>query len=203
MNQRSLTDYLIRIGYLKSPHIIRAFESIDRADFLLPEFRESAYEDIPLPINYGQTNSQPATVAFMLELLQPAAGDRVLDIGSGSGWTTALLAEIVGETGRVVGVELIPELVEFGSTNLSKYGFNYAKIIQADPFEYGYQNEAPYDKILVSASSDELKEEFINQMKVGSRLVIPIKQSIWKIDKVSDTDIRKEEYAGFVFVPLS
>ncbi len=98
--------------------INRAFKKIKREDFLLPEDRSKAGIDNALPIGYGQTISQPATVAFMLELLQPRAGDKILDVGSGSGWTTALLAEIVGKRGKVYGVERILELKNFGKQNL-------------------------------------------------------------------------------------
>ena len=202
MNQESLNEFLMRTGYLESPRIIRAFEKIDRADFVLPEYKDSTYGNFPLPIDHGQTISQPATVAFMLELLQVEEGDKVLDVGSGSGWTTALLAEIVGNSGEVIGVEIVPELVGFGSGNLGKYGFNNARILKAEEGELGYQSGAPYDKILVSASANNISNQLINQFKTGGRLVIPVKNSIWKVDKVSGGDVVKEEFPGFVFVPL-
>jgi protein-L-isoaspartate(D-aspartate) O-methyltransferase len=202
MNQESLNEFLIRTGYLESSRVIKAFEKIDRADFVLPEYRDSTYGNFPLPINHGQTISQPATVAFMLELLQVEEGDRVLDVGSGSGWTTALLAEIVGNSGEVVGVEIVPELVEFGSDNLGKYRFSNARIIEAEEGGLGYQPGAPYDKILVSASANNISDQLINQLKTGGRLVIPVKNSIWKVDKVSDDKVKREEFPGFVFVPL-
>jgi len=117
----SLVNNLISQGYLKTPHVIRAFRKIDRADFVLPEFSNSAAANVPLPIGHGQTISQPLTVAFMLELLQPEAGDKILDVGSGSGWTTALLAEIVGKRGQVFSMEIVPELCKFGKENTKKY----------------------------------------------------------------------------------
>ncbi|PIQ74764.1 MAG: protein-L-isoaspartate O-methyltransferase [Candidatus Portnoybacteria bacterium CG11_big_fil_rev_8_21_14_0_20_44_10] len=95
MSNNSLVDHLISSGYLKTPEIIGAFKKIDRVDFVPDNLKSEAYEDAPLPIGHGQTISQPATVAFMLELLEPRAGDKILDIGFGSGWTTALMAEIV------------------------------------------------------------------------------------------------------------
>ena len=108
-NNSELVRHLIEEGYLKTERIIGAFSAIDRADFVLEEYKSEVYGDYPLPISYGQTISQPATVAFMLELLQPEAGDKVMDAGSGSGWQTAILASIVGEKGSVYAVERIPE----------------------------------------------------------------------------------------------
>ncbi|MDO8537071.1 MAG: protein-L-isoaspartate O-methyltransferase [bacterium] len=127
-----LIQSLISEGYLKTPRIIAAFKAIDRKDFL-PRGREAAlrgvppnlgreaYGNYPLPIGHGQTISQPLTVAFMLELLEPKLGEKILDVGSGSGWTTALLASVVGEKGRVIAVERISGLCKFGEKNVKKY----------------------------------------------------------------------------------
>ncbi len=191
-------------GVLNSQDIKKAFENVDRKDFVRLEHLDLAYEDIPLPIGYGQTISQPTTVAFMLKLLQLKKGLKVLDVGVGSGWTTALLAHIVGEEGQVTGVEIIPELVEFGKQNISKYckGLN-VKIFPAEK-ELGYKLGSPYDRILISASGDEVPTSLIRQLKKDGIMVIPVKNSIWKVIRKSpDTDdIWKEEYPGFVFVPL-
>ncbi len=191
-------------GVLKTQEIKKAFAEVDRKDFVRPEYFDLAYEDIPLPIGYGQTISQPTTVAFMLELLQPKKGLKVLDVGTGSGWTTALLAHIVGKEGEVVGVEIIPELVEFGKQNISRYckGLN-ANIFLAKK-EFGYPLESPYDRILVSASGNEVPVALIRQLKKGGVMIIPVKNSIWKVIRrsVNTDDIWKEEYPGFVFVPL-
>lgn len=116
-----LIEQLISEGALKTKGIISAFRKIKREDFMLPETLAEAEENHPVPIGFGQTISQPFTVAFMLELLQPKEGDKILDIGSGSGWTTALLAEIVGPKGKVYAIERIPELKKFGENNVRKY----------------------------------------------------------------------------------
>lgn len=192
----------LKYSVLKNPRIIEAFEKIDRADFVLPEFHQEAHEDYPLPIGGGGTISQPYTVAFMLELLQPEPGDKILDIGSGSGWSTALLAQIVGEQGKVVGLEIVPELVEFGQKNLAKYNFPNAEIRQATPGVVGLPNESPFDRILVSAAASKIPEELIGQLKSPGRLVIPVQNSIWLVKKNSAGQISKTEYPGFVFVPL-
>ena len=161
----------------------------------------SAYEDCALPIGYGQTISQPYTVAFMLELLGPKEKDKILDVGSGSGWTTALLSKIVGEKGKVFGLERIPELVDFGKKNLSKYGFNNYKIMQAKE-TLGLSEEAPFDKILVSATAQDLPQDLIDQLRIGGIMVIPIKDAILKIVKLSENKTDTQKFIGFAFVPL-
>jgi protein-L-isoaspartate(D-aspartate) O-methyltransferase len=195
-----LIDELISQGYLKTPRIVRAFRKIDRADFVRPEFLNSAYANAPLPIGEGQTISQPLTVAFMLELLQPKPGDKILDVGSGSGWTTALLAEIVGRKGRVLGIEIVPELRRFGKENIKKY-FIAVEILGVNGSK-GYKKQAPYDKILVSAAAGKTPAELKNQLKIRGRLVIPVKNSIWLIERLGKNQFREKEHFGFAFVPL-
>ncbi len=196
-----LISDLIKDEALRTPEIIDAFRSVDRKMFVLPEHQLEAYGDYPLPIGYGQTISQPTTVAMMLEWLRPEAGQKILDVGSGSGWTTALLARIVGTKGKAIGVEIIPELVSFGQKNLAKFNFPQAKIIQAGKI-LGHSPEAPYDRILVSAASQKLPQELVDQLAIGGTMIIPIGNSIFRIRKKSETNISREEFPGFVFVPL-
>ena len=122
MEYENLIDSLIKDGYLKTPEIIEAFKAIDRANFVSNELKGDAYLNVPLSIGFGQTISQPLTVAFMLELLQPKKGEKILDVGAGSGWTIALLAFIVGDPpaggGKIIGVERIPELKEMAEKNI-------------------------------------------------------------------------------------
>ena len=187
---------------LSSGEIEKAFLYIDRKEFILPEYSNFTYNDQAIPIGYGQTISQPYTVAFILKLLQAQKGEKILDIGSGSGWTTALLSQIVGKGGFVYGVEIIPELVEFGQKNISKFQIKNANIQLTDKKQLGLPKEAPFDKILVSASAEEFPERLLSQIKVGGVIVIPILNSIFRITKISTTEIKKEEFPGFVFVPL-
>lgn len=201
---KDLIDSLIFSGYLKTPWIIEAFRKIDRADFVPPDFLNEAYGNYPLPIGYGQTISQPLTVAFMFELLQPERGDKILDIGSGSGWTTALLAQIVGPKGKVYAIERIPELKNLGESNIAKYNFiskGTVKFINADGSQ-GLPDVVPFDKIIAAAATEVIPPAFKEQLKLKGRLVIPIKNSIYLIIKESANRFSEEEFPGFAFVPL-
>lgn len=204
----SLTDALIRDGWLKAPNIIEAFRKIKREDFITDNVRHLAELNEALPIGFGQTISQPLVVAFMLELLSPESGDNILDVGSGSGWTTGLLAFIVrqnSDKGRVVAVEVIPEIYEFGKKNIDKYNFikdGAVECILGDG-KKGFKKYSPYDKILLSAASQSgPSEELKRQLKIGGKLVCPIKNSIWLFIKKNNNEFEKKEYPGFIFVPL-
>jgi protein-L-isoaspartate(D-aspartate) O-methyltransferase len=186
---------------LRNPRIKSAFEKVDRADFIQPDYKVEAYEDYALPIGHGQTISQPTTVAFMLELLEVNEGDEVLDVGSGSAWTTALLAEMVGREGEVLGLEIVPELVEQGRYNLSKYDYSNAHIEEAGN-QLGLERGSTYDKILVSADADEIPKELVQQLKVHGVMVIPVKGAIYKVKKIDEHEVRKIRFPGFAFVPL-
>ncbi len=170
------------------------------------EFKQSAELNEALPIGKGQTISQPLVVAFMLELLSPKAGEKILDVGAGSGWTSALLGFIVrqGKEGHVVAVETIPELAEFGKQNVSKYGFIEKGIVEyvLGDGKKGFKKQAPYDKILVSASAKILPQALKSQLKIGGRIVCPIGNSIWLFIKKNKNEFEKKEYPGFVFVKL-
>ncbi len=202
-----LIDELIEQKYLKSPLIINAFKKIKRADFVPKEItREKGKEFVnefnaPLSIGYGQTISQPLTVAFILELLQPKQGDKILDIGSGSGWQTAMLCQIVGPQGFVHAIEIIPELRDFGQDNVSKYNFKNVEFICGDGSK-GLEEQAPFDKIIAAASAREIPQAWKKQLKVNGRLVTPVENSIWLLIKKKENQFEEKEYPGFVFVPL-
>jgi len=201
---QKLIDELIKDGYLRSPEVIDAFLRIDRADFVNTHIIDEAYGNYPLHIGFNQTISQPATVAFMLELLKVQKGDKVLDVGSGSGWQTALLATLVGHTGQVFAVERIDELLTFGRQNCQKFNFDNIEFILGDGSK-GLEDIAPFDRIIVAAAAPEIPPEFKKQLKVGGRLVIPIgegTQDIVMVEKQSDKKYYEERRPGFVFVPL-
>lgn len=200
----TLIDSLIKGGWLKTPNIIAAFQKIQRIDFMPPDLKDFAEVNEALSIGYGQTISQPLVVAFMIELLGAKEGDKILDVGSGSGWTSALLAEIVGEKGRVIALDVVPELVEFGKKNAAKYNFienGRIKFIFVNGSN-GYKEEAPYDNILASASASEIPLAWKEEIKIGGRIVAPVSSSIWRITKKNASEFIEEEYPGFSFVPL-
>ncbi|MBB5021948.1 protein-L-isoaspartate O-methyltransferase [Desulfurispira natronophila] len=202
-NYGTLLHRLQASGVLSTPAISAAFAAIPREHFLPAELRDQAGRDEPFPIGHGQTNSQPRTVAFMLELLQPQAGQSVLDIGSGSGWTTALLAHIVGEKGRVLGLERIDELVQMGQRNLQQFHLPQATIRHAGTEALGLPGEQ-HHRILVSASAatKEPMEQLSQQLLPDGRLVVPVANSIWLVEKDQEQRLYYHEHPGFAFVPL-
>ncbi len=172
-----------------------------RIDFLPPEVRVHAGVDAPLPIGHGQTNSQPSTVANMLRLLEVEPGQRVLDVGSGSGWTVALLGELVGEGGSVLGVEIVPELTQRAQEVLRLQDMPWVELRQALPGVMGVPEDGPYDRILVSAEAGELPGGLVDQLKEGGSMVIPVAGTMLRVEKVAGRP-RITRHGLYRFVPL-
>jgi protein-L-isoaspartate(D-aspartate) O-methyltransferase len=140
----------------------------------------------------------------MLELLEPKAGEKILDVGAGSGWQTAMLAHIVGEGGKVIAIERIEDLFMFTGKNISKYGFlenGIVKLIHGDGTK-GYEAESPYDKIIAAASAERIPEAWKEQIKVGGRIVAPVRESIVVLEKTAPNEFLEKRHFGFSFVPL-
>jgi protein-L-isoaspartate(D-aspartate) O-methyltransferase len=176
-----------------------AFDAVRRKDFLPASQRRFAQQDRALEIGYAATNSQPTTVRNMLELLDVEAGHRVLDVGSGSGWTTALLAELVGPDGEVVGVELVPELVAMGRKHLGDR-FAWATVHQAEDGILGWPLGSPYDRILVSAAATRRPVELLAQLAPGGVMVVPILGVMHRLER--GDRLLDEEHGRYSFVPL-
>ncbi|HCB04880.1 MAG TPA: methyltransferase domain-containing protein [Nocardioides sp.] len=181
--------------------VSEAFAATPRECFLPRGARRRAAHDGPIAIGHGQTNSQPRTVADMLRLLEVRLGDRVLDVGSGSGWSTALLAQLTGPEGQVVGVELEPNLVDFGRRNLAHFTRPWARIETADPERLGWPAGAPYDRVLVSAEARTLPAALVDQVDDGGRMVIPVFGTMLLVRRTrAGTEV--SGHGGYRFVPL-
>ena len=175
-----------------------------RPRFLPRAVRRQAGYDGPLDIGHGQTNSQPRTVHAMIQLLDVHPGHRVLDVGSGSGWTTAVLAELVGPGGSVLGVERVRDLVLSGSAALAAEGMPWAGIRAATPGVLGAPDEAPFDRILVSAMARELPEELVAQLGANGILVAPVHGQMLRVarDDAAPDGRRITAHGAYRFVPL-
>ena len=181
--------------------VAAAMRAIPRADFLPAEVRAQAEVDAPLPIGFGQTNSQPSTVAFMLRLLDVPVGGRVLDVGAGSGWTTALLSWLVGPEGRVIGVERHLGLLESAARALARHQVGRAEVRLAVPGTLGVPEEAPFDRILVSAEADRIPSSLVSQLADGGAMVLPVGPSMVHLTRRGD-EITTRRLGQFRFVPL-
>jgi protein-L-isoaspartate(D-aspartate) O-methyltransferase len=179
----------------------RAFAAAPRTRFLPRGQVGHAGVDHPLEIGHGQTSSQPSTVRRMLELLDVRPGQRVLDVGAGSAWTTALLAHLVGPQGEVVGVELEPELAAWGATNLAGCALPWARVQTARPGELGWPDGAPYDRVLVSAEARRLPQRLVDQLSEGGVMVCPVAGTMLRVAVAAD-DVRVTEHGSYRFVPL-
>jgi len=203
-NER-LVEHLISERALKTPRIIEAFKKTPRDLFVRKEYLSHAYDDIPLPTYNGQTISQPYTVAIMTEALDPKPGNKILEIGSGSGYQAALLARCIGENGRVITVELEAKLVEFSRKNLERAKVKNVKVIKWDG-KRGYEKEVPYDRCIITAACPEIPKPVFKQTKVGGKIVAPVNdfwgQKMLLVEKKSEKEFKTKNLGSFIFVPL-
>lgn len=179
-----------------------AFEAVPRADFLPPDQRAFAHLDQPLPIGHRATNSQPYTVRYMLRLLDAQPGDSVLDVGSGSGWTAGLLGWLVGSDGAVMGVDIVPELVEMARDHLGER-WPWVRVELAAKGVLGWPEGAPYDRILVSADGGVVPDGLVDQLAPGGRMVLPVDGAMVIVEKdAAGVASRHPTGDMFSFVPL-
>jgi protein-L-isoaspartate(D-aspartate) O-methyltransferase len=185
-------------------HILAAVERVPRLEFVPPELRHKAYADSPLPIGCNQTISQPHLVVQMTLLLELRPGDRILEIGTGSGYQTAILAEVGGV--EVYSVEVLPELAETARRRLQRLGYDAVRLRLGDGY-LGWPDHAPYDAIIVTAAPDHLPQPLADQLAPGGRLVIPIgpaerEQTLWRFMR-RPSGLRAERIEKVMFVPLA
>lgn len=201
MDKQQLIAELTKRGFPKK--VILAFSKVNRSKFIPKDMVDKSYEDTALPIGMGQTISQPSTIAMMFSLLELKKGQKILEIGSGCGYALALLSEIVGEKGKVFGVEIIKELAEISRKNLSNY--KNIKIYNASGFK-GLKEHAKFNRILISAACREIPKEVLLQLKNNGILVAPLgsrlEQSLVVIKRVGNEFSTIKEIPGFVFVPF-
>ena len=182
-----MVERQLRRRGITEPEILDAFRAVAREAFLSGKFAHLAYGDHPLPIQAGQTISQPYIVALMMQAAAIGAGDKVLEVGSGSGYAAAVISRIAA---RVIGIERQPELVEAASERLARLGYANVEIVEGDG-TLGWPAEAPYDAVLVAASGSHVPQPLTDQLSPGARLVMPIgepagSQKLVKVTKGHD-----------------
>jgi protein-L-isoaspartate(D-aspartate) O-methyltransferase len=185
---------------VRDARVLSALRAVPRHRFVPEAYRERAYEDGPLPIGEGQTISQPYIVGVMTELLRPEAGDRVLEVGTGSGYQAAVLAPLVKQ---VYSIEIVPELAERARATLSELGVSNVVVVTGDGYR-GLPEHAPFDGILVTAAPRELPQALLDQLAVGGRLVAPVggfDQDLRVVEKTAE-GLRSETLFPVRFVPM-
>lgn len=203
-NER-LIKHIRSIGYLKSKKIENALREVPREFFVPDSMRYLAYRDGPLYIGSNQTISQPSTVVVMTESLDVKEGQKILEIGTGSGWQAAILAKLVGDKGMVYTIEIIESLVKLAKENLKKINIKNIKVVKGDG-SIGLKKYAPYDRIVVTAASPEIPKPLLSQLKTNGIMVIPIGnlylQRMYVVKKLKGK-IEKKPMGSFMFVPLT
>ena len=202
MANAEMVDYLVKAGVIKTDAVREAFLSVDRAHFTERNIGDSVYYDYPIPTLGGQTISAPTVVAVMLEELKAGKGHKILEIGSGSGYNTALLSHLVGKSGSIISVECLESLHTIAKKNLKKFKqCDNVRLINADGSE-GYEPEAPYDRIIVTAAMPYLKNHpLLKQLKSDGILVAPVGSRLYQ-DIVVYEKNQSKKVLPVMFVPL-
>ncbi|MEM2873983.1 MAG: protein-L-isoaspartate(D-aspartate) O-methyltransferase [Candidatus Nanoarchaeia archaeon] len=198
VDKLTLLSYWRNSGLITDEAVLNAIEKVPREDFVLKEHRHLAYLDEPLPLKAGQTISQPTTVAIMTQALEVKEGQKVLEIGTGSGYQAAVLSVLVGPKGKIYTIERIAELVNYARKNLKNY--KNVTVVHADGTK-GYAKAAPFDRIIVTAAAAQLPDILFKQLKEKGIIVIPIEDRLFKIRKIKGKP-EMRDLGLFVFVPL-
>ncbi|MBI2550697.1 protein-L-isoaspartate(D-aspartate) O-methyltransferase [Candidatus Woesearchaeota archaeon] len=193
-----------RSARIADEKLIEAFLKVPRESFVPEELKEEAYTDTPLPIRYGKTISQPTTIIIMTTALDVREGQKILEIGTGSGYQAAILARMAGEKGRVVTLEVVPELVILARENLKKAGVTNVDVIEDDGSQ-GHEKESPFDRVIVTAACPGIPEPLLRQLKPNGILVAPVGglriQEMVKVRKLN-SGFERETMGEFMFLPL-
>jgi protein-L-isoaspartate(D-aspartate) O-methyltransferase len=189
---------------ITNARVLAAMTKVPRHKFVPEHLADAAYEDHPLPIGYNQTISQPYIVALMTELLQLQPGARVLEVGTGSGYQAAILAEVGAQ---VYTLEILEPLAKTSAELLQRLGYTSVQVKQGDGY-LGWPEHAPYDAIIVTAAADHVPPPLVVQLKRGGRLVIPVgegqaQQSLLLVEKGADGNVTTQNVAPVLFVPLT
>lgn len=198
-----MVDRQIAARGVRSASVLDAMRSVPREAFVLEKLRACAYDDTPLPIGSDQTISQPYIVALMIEALALVGGERVLDIGTGSGYAAAVLATLAG---KVFSIERIDDLGDNARETLARLGYDNVEVIHGDGSK-GLPDEAPFDAIVVAAGGPDIPESLKEQLAIGGRLVIPIGsarsiQQLVRVTRLSEDQYKLEDLTSVRFVPL-
>lgn len=184
--------------------LLTAFSKIPREQFIPPQLKIHAYDDHPLPTIRNQSISQPSTVMIMLQALDLQRGEKVLEVGAGAGYQAALMAQVVGKQGKIITIDVIPELVHCARCNTADLNLSQVQVLEGDGAE-GYATEAPYDKIIITAACPMIPPPLIGQLKEGGIIVAPVgdlqSQTMVKGIKVNGK-LELEFLGDFVFVPM-
>lgn len=198
-----MVESQMRSRGVKDEDVLRAMETVPRHEFVLPEYLSRAHADIPLPIGFGQTISQPYIVAVMTEMLRLRPDSKVLEVGTGSGYQAAILAEL---TSRVYTIEVIEELCQQAMQRLARLGYRNVQVECGDGY-YGWEDHAPYDAIIVTCAPDHIPQPLVNQLADGGRMVIPVGppgayQVLWLVERRGE-EVKSRRMMGVAFVPLT
>lgn len=188
---------------ITDPKILEAFRAVPREEFLSEEYRDVAYGDHPLPIEAGQTISQPYIVALMIKAAEVKPGDKVLEVGAGSGYAAAVISRIASE---VIAIERQSELVEVASERMRRLGYDNVRIVEGDGTR-GWPDDAPFDAILAAASGSHVPPPWVEQLAERGRIVMPVGDPGWvqklvKVTKGPAGNLITEDLGAVRFVPL-
>jgi protein-L-isoaspartate(D-aspartate) O-methyltransferase len=198
-----MIDRQIAARGLDDPNLLAAFRAVPREEFISADYASYAYQDSPLPIESGQTISQPYIVALTIDAAGIKPGDKVLEVGAGSGYAAAVIGRIAAQ---VIAVERHHELVELAQQRMERLGYDNVRIVEGDG-TLGWPEEAPFDAIVAAASGSHVPQSWIAQLKPGGRIVVPLGdphsvQSLVKVTKEADSTLKREDLGGVRFVPL-